>query len=478
MKKILLSITSIIFAGAILATGTGAYLSDTEKSTGNTFATGVIDLKIDNESYITNEWGKLVYSTSTSWELSPLAGKFFFNFLDIKPGDIGEDTISLHVNNNNAWACMNILLTATPENGQNEPESLVDVTTGENSGELQDKLYFKFWADDGDNVYEIGEKIFKKGLVKDIWNGENWAIADSNGNIWGGDDPLIGNSVRYIGKAWCFGDMQDYPVTQDGLGKTGNNGPLVRGTGFKCEGEEIGNIVQSDGVKADVTFSVIQSRGNDGFICGNDEEEDKSTVTLCKTDETGKPLSGWTLNLNDGLPGNIEDYSGVTLQNGCVAFTGVSYGTHEISEVLQEGWEHVSGAGGLGVIVNDPTETFIVVNKLKVEEENNQYCSHGYWKASQHFDSWSGYSPNQLYSSVFDNAFPGKTLLQVLQLGGGGLNQLGRETVVALLNAGSLDFPYSQAQVISMFNGAYPGTNTAYSTLVGQFVIPENCPLN
>src|SRR5204863_2969870 len=114
-----------------------------------------------------------------------------------------------------------------------------------------------------------------------------------------------------------------------------------------------------DGVKADVSFTVVQSRSNDGFMC-----------------------------------------------NG--------------------------GGGG------DP------------HNPGDQYCSHGYWKQSQHYSDWHGYTPNQQFSSVFENAFPGLTLLQVLQLGGGGLNELGRETVGALLNAGALDFPYSQAQVIAM----------------------------
>src|SRR5437762_1858903 len=118
MKKILLSVGSILFAGALLAGGTGAFLADTETSTGNTFASGVIDLKVDNESYVTSDSGALVFSSSTSWALSTLPGKLFFNFLDLKPGDVGEDTISLHVNNNNAWACMAINITSTPENGQ------------------------------------------------------------------------------------------------------------------------------------------------------------------------------------------------------------------------------------------------------------------------------------------------------------------------------------------------------------------------
>ena len=225
MKKILLSIGSIFFAVAVLAGGTGAFLADSGTSTGNTFATGVVDLKIDNESYATDNWGKLYFSTSTSWALSNLAGKLFFNFADVKPGDIGEDTISMHINNNNAYACMNVNLTGTPENGQNEPEAAVDPTAGTNDGELQNYLYFTFWADDGDNVYEKGEKIFKQGLAKDIFNGDNWALADSKTNVWDGSGPIPGDTTKFIGKAWCFGSSTPNPINQDGLGKTGANGP-------------------------------------------------------------------------------------------------------------------------------------------------------------------------------------------------------------------------------------------------------------
>jgi hypothetical protein len=290
MKKILLSMGSILFAGALLAGGTGAFMGETQTSTGNTFASGIIDLKIDNESYVTDDNGSLVFSPDTSWSLSPLAGKLFFNFPDIKPGDIGEDTISLHIGTNNAWACMNIKITATPENGQTGPEDLVDPTGADNKGELQKYLYFAFWADDGDNVYEKGEKIFKKGKARDIFDGENWTLADSKTNIWQkngwkhdgegncGDwdykkksEPIFGNSVRYIGKVWCFGELKENPVNQDGKGKTGNNGPLARRTGFICKGNKVGNIVQSDGMKVDVSFSAIQSRSNSSFLCKETE---------------------------------------------------------------------------------------------------------------------------------------------------------------------------------------------------------------
>lgn len=277
---------SIVFAGALLAGGTGAFFADQNSSTGNTFASGVVDLQVDNESYVTNNLGVLALSLATSWQLSNLAGKLFFNFLDLKPGDIGEDTISLHVNNNNAWACMNIKTTATPENGQNEPEAAVDPTTGTNDGELQNNLYFDFWADDGDNVYEAGEQIFKQGLAKDLFNGQQWTLADASKSIWNDSGKYIpGDTVRYIGKAWCFGTMTVAPKPQDGKGKLAGatNGPLVRGTGFSCSGTDVGNIVQSDGIKADVSFSVAQARNNGSYLCSGQVAGDSTTPPTTST---------------------------------------------------------------------------------------------------------------------------------------------------------------------------------------------------
>src|SRR3989344_213930 len=105
MKKILLSLGSLLFALAAMAGATGAtYYGNNWQwddwkwnSHNNEFKSGTINLKIDNESYVTNDDGVLVYSPSTSWGPTSLSNKKFFNFLDLKHGDIGEDTISLHV---------------------------------------------------------------------------------------------------------------------------------------------------------------------------------------------------------------------------------------------------------------------------------------------------------------------------------------------------------------------------------------------
>lgn len=263
MKKVVTSLGVIVFVAAIIAGATGAFFSDTETSTGNTFAAGDIDLRIDNTSYVTNEAGVLVASPNNSWEISDLDDQLFFSFSDVKPGDIGEDTISIHPGTNDAYACMAADITATPDNSINDPEGDAGDVTDGNGGELQNFLNFSFWEDDGDNVYEVGESIITQltGVAGTIFNGAWLPIADSaNGPA------LEGNSTTYVGKAWCFGTLTPAAVAQDG---NGSSTPLVRGTGFTCDGSGNNNIAQTDGITVDVSFYAVQARNNGQFTCAS-----------------------------------------------------------------------------------------------------------------------------------------------------------------------------------------------------------------
>ena len=177
----------------------------------------------------------------------------------MKPGDIGEDTISLHVHNNDAYACMAIDITATPENGINEPEAAAGDVTEE--GELQNYLQFAFWADDGDNVYETDEVIFWSGSAADLFDGKWKTLADAEENVWDESGALPGGETRYIAKAWCFGELVPNPVAA-GQGEN----PTVA-TGFTCNGAGSYNDAQTDGIMADVMFYAVQSRHNAGFTC-------------------------------------------------------------------------------------------------------------------------------------------------------------------------------------------------------------------
>lgn len=111
--------------------------------------------------------------------------------------------------------------------------------------------------------------------------------------------------------------------------------------------------------------------------------------------------------------------------------------------------------------------------------EPTEGCTPGYWKQPHHFDSWVGYSPNQQFSSVFANAFPGMTLLEVLKQGGGQLNALGRHTVAALLNASSPDVDgLTTADVIAAFNAAYASGDYETQKDIFEGFNELGCPLN
>ena len=256
-KKILISLSVIGAVAAIVIGGTVAYFSDVETSTGNTFTAGSIDLKIDNTCYLN---GKPV--EGCTWELTDLTDQLFFNFTDLKPGDWGEDTVSMHVYDNDAWACVTFKNLVNKDNTCTEPEKADDPhqdgncginTPGEPAGELAQNLYFVFWADDGNNIWETNEPILMQGLASDVLGGKTYPIADSTFSIAGmPGTPLTGSKDYYIGKAWCFGTM----------------GSMVSGQHPTCNGQAVNNASQSDSLTGDIIFYAEQARNNPGFVCG------------------------------------------------------------------------------------------------------------------------------------------------------------------------------------------------------------------
>lgn len=296
----------IVGAGGALAVGgTSAFFSDTESSIGNVFTAGEIDLLVDNESYyngnvcapdvndLDTDQNTVEYlwqgvadfpiagtSCDTSWDLDNLndgevTAHRFFNFNDVKPDDEGEDTISLHVQNE-AWMCMDVTLTSNDDNSSNEPELLDgDVQDDANNdwdGELAQNLQMYWWADDGDNVLEDDEvgvnSLGISGGIKSLLDlaPQNGvfavALADSQNNVWGTPGPIpVGTS--YIAKAWCFGTLSLNPVTAG----AGDN-PSVA-SGVLCDGTNIPNVnrVQTDGATLDVEFRAVQARNNPNFRC-------------------------------------------------------------------------------------------------------------------------------------------------------------------------------------------------------------------
>lgn len=276
MKRILFGLITIGIVATTVFGLTYAFFSDSEKSTDNKLQAGEIDLLIDNTSYLNG-----ILNQGTTWEADNLPGHLFFNFTDIKPGDIGEDTISLRVENNDAWACAQIVLTKNDDNTCNEPETKDDPTCLEPNGDLFDgelaqNTNMVFWVDDGDNVLEVNEAtssgILLQGSAQTVLNNFNLRLADSTKNIFTGNsnDPLKGTKTYYIGKAWCFGNLTLTPLPQDGSNNTLS--PANSTSGVSCDGKLLNNSAQTDILLADLSFSAVQSRHNPDFSCDGEPE--------------------------------------------------------------------------------------------------------------------------------------------------------------------------------------------------------------
>ncbi len=281
MRKIMSSLLVLLVVVGAVTLGTRAFFSDTETSTGNRFQAGDIDLKIDNDSYY-NGAAQIGPSPAPNltWDLSDLTNQVFFYFRDVKPGDLGEDTISMHVDTNDAWLCTNVTLTGADEDTNIDPEvEAGDTSSGPWAGELDEELQFFIWADDGDNVFEEDETPLiaptslgslpqnpgTPGLTLPIVDAQLHALKGTPNFFSAVDgDAFTGGSTGYLGVAWCFGAMDvSSPETQ------GAGNPLLA-PGVECVGTLVGNQSQTDNVIGNISFYAVQSRNNPDYDCETD----------------------------------------------------------------------------------------------------------------------------------------------------------------------------------------------------------------
>lgn len=202
-RKMLAGLGAVGVASAGAGLGTTAYFSDEEGFAGNSLTAGELDLKLDYRATYNGGPGRLeeiqeyypdfdvveegdgVYllgevpaSDSDAWEDVVREADFchgdiadelvngdeipVFTLEDLKPGDYGEVTISLHICDNPAWMFMTGELTANDENTVTEPEAGSDGESDpatddpiSGNGELADAIETRLWYDENcNNVYE------------------------------------------------------------------------------------------------------------------------------------------------------------------------------------------------------------------------------------------------------------------------------------------------------------------------------------
>jgi len=257
-KNILFSLSIMAAAAAIVVAGTTAFFSDTETSSGNTFTAGAIDLQIKNQASYS-----AIPSYSQDWGFKDIDGELYFSFSDLKPGDWGENTVTLKVTSNDSYVCADVY-GVEEENGLVDPE--LELNDTDASGELGKDLRFVWWVDDGDNKLEDAETILFGGPVSffymmsvaanDIYAEDQLylTLTDPTHNIFGVvGQAFPGNTEKSLGIGWCFGDMAiDY----------------TQNAGFTCDGTNVSNMAQTDQIKdAVLSFSATQARNNASFTC-------------------------------------------------------------------------------------------------------------------------------------------------------------------------------------------------------------------
>lgn len=363
MKKTLMSILTIGTIALVAYAGTTAFFSDEETSTGNTFQAGAIDLLIDSEAHYNgmvctmgqggSTWqpeanvtpapghypavGTACGGTWASTDLDTLSSSAFFNYSDIKPGDTGENTLSITVKDNDAYVCMHIGNMQDSDNDMTEPEGEVDLDLA--SGELAENLHFTAWLDqgtilgfgqpedegEGDNKWQGAQAeplLFsnESGPASDVLGGKTYTLADANSVF----DPFAGGITHYIGLQWCAGTM------------------TIAGDAISCNGASMGNEAQTDSLTADIHFYAEQSRNNPNFSCANvvwptppepiwtnEGTITGGNVSFVDEDPRGTVLQLTTIDDNDSRVRWVND----NLNHVLATFSGVSFDSKQVAAI-------------------------------------------------------------------------------------------------------------------------------------------------
>ena len=326
-----MSLSVIAAVSAVVIGGTTAFFSDTETSTGNTFTAGAIDLKVDSQQHYNNAicvnglWALETGASATvpqypvigsacggTWgQVQPgvdITSEKFFSFGDIKPGDSGENTISLHVINNDAYVCATVANLASNDVSQTEPESTAPLDTDDMaSGELDNTMLWTVWRDNGAGTNGVAGDNIQNGTEQTLTSGNptngTLAVYDSTT----GTGALAGGTTGYLGVSWSL------PLTT-------------------------GNEAQTDSLTGNISFNVVQSRNNGQFTCG-------SLITVPQWVDTGTRTSGNASFIEEAGHGNVLQLTTIADNDSRVrwtnnnldlnlsTFTGVSYESKQVSAI-------------------------------------------------------------------------------------------------------------------------------------------------
>lgn len=166
---------------------------------------------------------------------------------DVKPGDFGEVTFSVHLHDSPGLLWLRGALHENAENGIVEPEAATDSTAGD--GELLEAIRAVAWHDDGDNLREATELVTAPHDV----NGPTAVELDAS------SARIVSGSLGEVLTALSSGHGVPLDADPTTSGRTCFPNSTTRYVGFAWWLPiDTGNAVQTDSVRFDLGFYTEQ----------------------------------------------------------------------------------------------------------------------------------------------------------------------------------------------------------------------------
>ncbi len=330
-RKILGSLGAAGAAGAAAGLGTSALFSDEEGFANNILEAGEFDLKVDWEVEYYNGLAPDPETISDSdtdddgdLELVDDPGPIV-DLQDVKPGDVIEHTLSLHLFGNPGFITMDGLITADSDAGFTEPEDQVDGALddadGTPDGDLDDHLQCVAWYDGGTTSTDPGNN-FPEEITSGYSPTNRDAFIDDliDGNVSfdaTADEFILQGTFANVMAALSGDLLLDPQVNGHVAGNFPNSLCFAPSTtqyiGVLCwlprdiPGVD-DNIVQSDSLEYELGFDAVQCRHN---IANDGSPIDRPTggvqpLTFEVTEGFGTGGSGpFDLQSDVGFPENM-----------------------------------------------------------------------------------------------------------------------------------------------------------------------------
>ena len=287
---------------------------------------------------------------------------------------------------------------------------------------------------------------------------ENVTVVDDNGTPGNtGDDVTVlgpislapGASAPYSGGFGVLGSSSSMDVVIASATDALTQSPVQADASANCAADVSPDLLVSKQCTDAPAFG--QAILFDGTVTNNGNVALLGVIIVDDNATPGDTSDDVTFNIGDLAPGASANYNG--------SYTPALAGTYTNTVV----------ASATDAVESTPVESAPAQATCDVPPPPDfEGCTPGFWKNSP--GSWppTGYSPNQLITSVFDlpngkinNSLGGDSLMDALNYGGGD-NLLGaaqnllRSAVASLLNSThpDVDFPRSEADVIADVNAA------------------------